>query len=223
MSDGISVQLNEYDTPACETLVGIVKKSLRTSDAIGIDRCMQCGACTASCPAARFTDYNPREIVKRVMENDRSVIEDEIIWNCFYCYTCHLRCPRNNSPSQVVQVLRQLSINNGSGLDKIEMLFEYGNVFAELGISKLPPLFHEQMEADFDEHWLEFKENLNEVRSELGLGPIKIRDNGRGEIRAILEGTGFFERVDKLKQMAGEGTGEGASSDAKQSAGGDGR
>ncbi|MBN2488671.1 MAG: 4Fe-4S dicluster domain-containing protein [Methanosarcinaceae archaeon] len=202
MSEKATGTLSGYDTPECETLAEIVKRSLRTSDSIGIDRCIQCGACTASCPAARFTDYNPREIVKRVMENDCSVIGDETIWNCFYCYTCHLRCPRNNSPSQVVQVLRQLSINEGTGLDKIDMLFEYGIIFAEIGVSKLPPLFFEQMETDFDEHWLEFKENLDEVRSELGLGPIGIRDNGRGEIRAILEGTGFFERVGRLEQTA---------------------
>ncbi|MCG7853870.1 MAG: hypothetical protein MIO92_15220, partial [Methanosarcinaceae archaeon] len=63
MSKETTGTLSEYDTPECETLVEIVKRSLRTSDGIGIDRCMQCGACTASCPAARFTDYNPREIV----------------------------------------------------------------------------------------------------------------------------------------------------------------
>jgi heterodisulfide reductase subunit C len=207
MSGEVTGRLSGYDTPECETLVKIVKKSLRTSDAIGIDRCMQCGACTASCPAARFTDYNPRQIVKRVMENDCSVIGDEIIWNCFYCYTCHLRCPRNNSPSQVVQVLRQLSINKGVGLDKIQMLFDYGNVFAETGVSILPPLYLQQMENDFDKPWLEFKENLDAVRRELGLGPIKIRDNGRGEIRAILEGTGFFDRVERLRQMANSSEG----------------
>lgn len=207
MSEEATGTPSRYDTPECETLVEIVKRSLRTSDAIGIERCMQCGACTASCPAARFTDYNPREVVKRVMENDCSVIGDETIWNCFYCYTCHLRCPRNNSPSQIVQVLRQLSINEGTGLDKIDMLFEYGNVFAEAGVSILPPLFLEQMKADFDELWIKFKENLDEVRSELGLGPIRIRDNGRGEIRAILEGTGFFDRVERLRLMANSSEG----------------
>jgi heterodisulfide reductase subunit C len=205
MSEEATGTLSRYDTPECETLVEIVKRSLRTSDAIGIDRCMQCGACTASCPAARFMDYNPRQIVKRVMENDCSVIGDEIIWNCFYCYTCHLRCPRNNSPSQVVQVLRQLSINEGSGLDKIDMLFEYGNVFAETGVSSLPPLYLQQMGNDLGKRWSDFKENLDEVRSELGLGPIKIREKGRHEIRMILEETGFFERVEGLKQMASTG------------------
>ncbi len=197
----ISETLSEYDTPICDTLAETVKKSLRTSDTIGIDRCLQCGACTSSCPAARFTDYNPRTMIKRVMENDMSVIEDETIWNCFYCYTCHLRCPRNNSPTQVVQVLRQMAINKGIGLDRLKVLLEYGDTFAELGVSKIPDLYVGQMEDDFDRRWHEFKNNLDAVRSELGLGPVAVRDSGRGEIRAILEGIGLFERQEKLKQM----------------------
>ncbi len=198
----ISETLSEYDTPICDTLAETVKKSLRTSDTIGIDRCLQCGACTSSCPAARFTDYNPRTMIKRVMENDMSVIEDETIWNCFYCYTCHLRCPRNNSPTQVVQVLRQMAINKGIGLDRLKVLLEYGDTFAELGVSKIPDLYVGQMEDDFDRRWHEFKNNLDAVRSELGLGPVAVRDSGRGEIRAILEGIGLFERQDILKHMA---------------------
>lgn len=197
----ISETLSEYDTPICDTLTETVKKSLRTSDTIGIDRCLQCGACTSSCPAARFTDYNPRTMIKRVMENDMSVIEDETIWNCFYCYTCHLRCPRNNSPTQVVQVLRQMAINKGIGLDRLKVLLEYGDTFAELGVSKIPDLYVGQMEDDLGIRWREFKNNLDSVRSELGLGAVAVKDSGRGEIRAILAGIGFFERQEKLKQM----------------------
>ncbi|MGP8319274.1 MAG: 4Fe-4S dicluster domain-containing protein [Methanosarcinaceae archaeon] len=202
MTRDMTGALSEYDTPVCETLVQTVKKSLRTSDSIGINRCLQCGACTSSCPAARFTDYNPRKIIKRVMENDISVIEDETIWDCFYCYTCHLRCPRNNSPTQVVQVLKQMAINKGIGLDRLEVLFEYGNAFAEFGVSKIPDIYIGQMKDDFDIRWHKFKENIDSVRSELGLGTANVKDRGRGEIRAILEGIGFFERQEKLKQLA---------------------
>lgn len=202
MPDVMTDVISEYDTPVCKTLAGTMKKSLRTSDTIGIDRCLQCGACTASCPAARFTDYNPRKIIKRVMENDMSVIEDESIWNCFYCYTCHLRCPRNNSPTQVMQVLRQMAINKGIGFDRLKVLFGYGDAFAEFGVSKIPDLYVGHMEDDLGIRWREFKENLDSIRSELGLGTVPVRDSGRGEIRAILEGIGFFKRQNKMRQIA---------------------
>ncbi|KXS46464.1 MAG: heterodisulfide reductase subunit C [Methanohalophilus sp. T328-1] len=196
--------MNEnYDTPKCESLVETVKKSLRTSDSIGIERCIQCGACTSSCPAARYSDYNPRNVMKRVKEDDWSVIEDKTIWNCFYCYTCNLRCPRNNSPSQVAQVLRQMAINKGIGIERLSVLFEYPESFAKLGISQIPAPYIGQMEEDLGKHWQHFRDNLEDIREELGLDPLTIEDE-RGEIKTLLKGIGFEDRFARLKEMATE-------------------
>ncbi|WP_255336678.1 ferredoxin:CoB-CoM heterodisulfide reductase subunit HdrC [Methanosarcina sp. KYL-1] len=190
--------VNGYDTPECKTLAETAKKSIRTPTSLGLDRCIQCGACTASCPAARFTDYNPRQLVKKVQENDRSVLESEMIWACFYCYSCNLRCPRNNSPVTIVQVLRQMAINEGIGLERLEYFMEIGEVLAENGASKVPGPGVRNMEKDLGEHWIGFKRNLESIRAELGLGPKDVR-NTNGEVRAILEGTGYFEREKWIK------------------------
>lgn len=193
--------VNEYDTPECETLAETAKRSIRTPDSLGLDRCIQCGACTASCPAARFTDYSPRQIVKRVLENDRSVLEDESIWSCFYCYSCNLRCPRGNSPVTIVQVLRQMAINEGMGFEKLSYFTDIGEYLAENGASRVPGPGIRNMERDLGERWIEFKRNLEPIRVELGLSSKDVRDT-RGEIRSILEGTGFFERGKWLKKGA---------------------
>ncbi|MCO5383789.1 MAG: 4Fe-4S dicluster domain-containing protein [Methanosarcina barkeri] len=190
--------VNEYDTPECKTLAETAKKSIRTPDSLGLDRCIQCGACTASCPAARFTDYSPRHIVKKVLEDDRSVLESEMIWSCFYCYSCNLRCPRNNSPVTIVQVLRQMAINEGIGVEKLAYFLEIGEYLAENGASKIPGPGVKNMERDLGEHWIKFKKNLESIRVELGLSSRDIR-NTHGEVQAILEGTGYFEREKWLK------------------------
>ncbi|MFY1110525.1 MAG: ferredoxin:CoB-CoM heterodisulfide reductase subunit HdrC [Methanosarcinaceae archaeon] len=197
------IHVNEYDTPECETLAETAKRSIRTPDSLGLDRCIQCGACTASCPAARFTDYSPRQLVKRVLENDRSVLEDESIWSCFYCYSCNLRCPRNNSPVTIVQVLRQMAINEGIGLEKLAYFVDAGEYFAENGASRIPGPGVRNMEKDLGGRWISFKRDLDSIRAELGLKPRDIRDTG-SEVRAILEGTGFFER-EKWIRSGGNG------------------
>lgn len=192
------IQIDEYDTPAGKSLAETIKASIRTPDSLGLDRCIQCGACTASCPAARFTDYNPRLLVKRVLENDRSVLEDETLWNCFYCYTCQLRCPRGNSPAKIVQVLRQMALNEGIGLENMEYFLEIGDFFAVHGISQVPEHYQQRMKKDLGSRWTEFKKDLLPIRAELGLGPLDINDE-RGEIRAILEGIGHFGRAESLR------------------------
>jgi heterodisulfide reductase subunit C1 len=190
--------INKYDTPECETLTETAKKSIRTPASLGLDRCIQCGACTASCPAARFTDYSPRLIVKKVLENDHSVLESDMIWSCFYCYSCSLRCPRNNSPVSIVQVLRQMAINQGIGVEKLGYFVEIGEYLAENGASKVPKAGIKNMERDLGKRWIEFKKNIESIRSELGLSSRDIR-NTHGEVQAILEGTGYFEREKWIK------------------------
>lgn len=190
--------VNEYDTPECKTLAETAKQSIRTPASLGLDRCIQCGACTASCPAARFTDYSPRQIVKKVLENDRSVLESEMIWSCFYCYSCNVRCPRNNSPVTIVQVLRQMAINEGIGVEKLAYFLEIGEYLAENGASKVPGPGVKKMERDLGERWIRFKKNLESTRIELGLSSRDIR-NTHGEVHSILEATGYFEREKWLK------------------------
>lgn len=190
--------VNEYDTPECKTLAETAKKSIRTPESLGLHRCIQCGACTASCPAARFTDYSPRQIVKKVLENDHSVLESEMIWSCFYCYSCNVRCPRNNSPVTIVQVLRQMAINEGIGVEKLAYFLEIGEYLAENGASKVPGAGISNMERDLGERWIGIKRNLEPIRSELGLSMRDVR-NTHGEVQAILESTGYFEREKWIK------------------------
>ncbi|WP_410507311.1 ferredoxin:CoB-CoM heterodisulfide reductase subunit HdrC [Methanosarcina hadiensis] len=190
--------VNEYDTPDCKTLAETAKESILTPESLGLDRCIQCGACTASCPAARFTDYSPRQIVKKVMENDRSVLESDMIWSCFYCYSCNVRCPRNNSPVTIVQVLRQMAINEGIGVERLSYFLEIGEYLAENGASKVPEAGIRNMERDLGERWVKIKRNLESIRSEMGLDSRDVRDT-HGEVQAILESTGYFDREKWIK------------------------
>ena len=36
----------------------------------GFQSCIQCGVCTSGCPAARFTEYSPRETARRALDGD---------------------------------------------------------------------------------------------------------------------------------------------------------
>ena len=66
-----------------------------------LNGCLNCGICTATCPAAHYYDFSPREIVQLLWTENLEGIYDamqEKIWACAQCYTCAARCPFGNSP-----------------------------------------------------------------------------------------------------------------------------
>ena len=55
----------------------------------GLNSCMNCGVCTAVCPAAEFYNYDPRVIVDTVQCGDEAELEELLksntIWYCGEC------------------------------------------------------------------------------------------------------------------------------------------
>ncbi len=78
-------------------------------------KCLQCGRCTAGCPAARvFDGYNPRELMRRVQDGEEHTLDnDPVIWLCGQCYTCNSRCPRNNNPASIILQARERAYQQG--------------------------------------------------------------------------------------------------------------
>ena len=178
-----------------------VLQDLRASPSLELFKCIQCGMCVSLCPAARNSDYNPRKMVKKVLDGDEDIITDDTIWNCFYCYTCHSVCPANNSACEVNQILRQKSINEKNGLDKISSFLTYGESFVDIGIGSIPSAFFDQLVKDFGEDWLNLKINLEEVRKELGLNPVHLPEESVDEINLILKNTGLITRLEKIRRL----------------------
>ena len=185
-------------------LAEIIINDLKASENIGILKCIQCGMCASVCPAARHTDYDPRELVKRVLDKDESLILDPIIWDCFYCYTCHSICPVNNSPCEINQILRQKAIASGEGRPKIAQFSAYGDSFLEFGLGAIPNDFFNDLLKDYGKEWLELKVNLDDIREELGLGPILLPEKDVDDINKILDKTGFTKRLDKIRRCKDE-------------------
>lgn len=83
----------------------------------GLNACFNCGVCTAICPAAQVSDYDPRIIVSTVQQKDEAELEKllkgDAIWRCGECLSCKTRCPRGNVPGYVIQALRSLSVETG--------------------------------------------------------------------------------------------------------------
>lgn len=76
-----------------------------------INRCIQCGTCSSSCPLVTYMDYPPRKIIAMV----RQGFKDEVLrsftpWLCSSCYTCQVRCPSNIKITDIMYTLKRKAI-----------------------------------------------------------------------------------------------------------------
>lgn len=76
--------------------------------------CIQCGTCTASCPAAELMDYAPRQLwqLLRLGLKDQ-LLNSRTFWLCTQCFACQVRCPRGILTGEAMRHLREWAVNSG--------------------------------------------------------------------------------------------------------------
>lgn len=63
--------------------------------------CIGCGACTATCSARSFTDFNIRKLQMLMQRGETDTLEKEIT-KCMLCGKCQLVCPRGVNTRQMI-------------------------------------------------------------------------------------------------------------------------
>jgi len=170
----------------------------------GFFSCIQCGICTSGCPAARFTEYSPREIARRALEGDPTLLTDDTLWYCFSCYTCQARCPRGNSVACINQILRSVQVEQGYGIKHVEMFSAWGEQFYDKGMGGTPGVFFADIAEAFGPKWAEFIANRAEIRDELGLGGRYPSEQAVSEMQMIMDETGFRDRLVSIGAWGGK-------------------
>ena len=175
-------------------------RDVKNSKEEGVLKCVQCGMCTSTCPAARHSDYNPRDIMEKVLEGDESILEDDVIWNCFYCYTCHSVCPVGNSVCEVNQILKQIAVENEVGYEKLYEYLGFADSYFTAAIGAIPEIFFTDIDRDVP-GWWDFRQHLDEIRNELELDPpLMPPEDVIDEVSTILTITGFKDKIEKIRQ-----------------------
>jgi len=79
-----------------------------------IDRCIQCGTCSASCPTSGAMDYGPRQIIAALRAGMiDQVLGSNTVWLCASCYSCAVRCPAKIPFTDVMYELKRLGTEHG--------------------------------------------------------------------------------------------------------------
>ncbi len=73
--------------------------------------CINCGACTATCSAQQFTDFNIRKVKTLLMQGQYDGLSQKLR-NCMLCGKCTLVCPREVNLRNSVIIMRKVLTKN---------------------------------------------------------------------------------------------------------------
>lgn len=150
-------------------------------------KCLQCGSCTGSCPAARFSRCNPRllayHLVRRKFDD---VKNDDLVWLCLICYSCNVRCPNDVDIPQLILRLREDAFLSGLKRDVLDLYLSIVDTLMEWGM--LTPVLSEEIEK---------------FKKQAGIKHGKISEQTKNELKTIFKLTSFRE---KLKIFRKEGS-----------------
>ena len=96
-----------------------VEKMLRqmSMDYYVLDRCLQCGICSSSCPNTLLKTENtftPRTFIEKTRLGLLDLNSDEL-WSCTNCGNCQIVCPFDIPLLEVMSQLRHLVVEKGAG------------------------------------------------------------------------------------------------------------
>jgi len=76
--------------------------------------CYYCQKCSAGCPTAYMMDYKPAQLLRMIQLGQKErVLSSKTIWMCIGCEACGTRCPNDIRLAPVMDVLRQMALDEG--------------------------------------------------------------------------------------------------------------
>lgn len=112
-----------------------------------VEKCIQCGTCSASCPLSQYMDYTPRQIVALVRQGlIQEALKTKTIWLCSTCYLCAVRCPAKINIGEFTTVLKRLALKNGYSNNLLypklmKIYVEYVNKYGRISEPRLMMAF----------------------------------------------------------------------------------
>jgi len=170
--------------------------------------CINCGVCTAVCPAADYYPYDPRVIVNLVLEQDEKALEEllsgDTIWYCGQCMSCKPRCPRGNTPGVLIQILRSVSQRNGlfirsvMGRQQLAIKRSVGQNILDTGYCVHPSRIDPDLHPEQGPVWEWMARNAGKV---YGRFNDHFDQEGPGPLRRISEKS--LEELDRIFEVTG--------------------
>ncbi len=161
-----------------------LQNAISSDSGVGIEKCYQCGKCTAGCPLAGDMDFAPSYVIRMLQSHDKG-LEDQVlrsrsIWLCLTCDMCVSRCPMEIDIPRLMDYLRGRSLKEKKASAAASRSIAVHKSFLDT-IIRNGRLYEVELEARYKLRTLTLMQDLLLVpgmlsRGKLNLMPERIRN-----------------------------------------------
>jgi heterodisulfide reductase subunit C len=108
---------------------------IRMDTGVIVNKCYQCGKCSAGCPVATEMDYPPSQVMRMLQTEDpaqmEKVLKSMSIWLCVSCEMCLTRCPMEIDIPTLMDYMRQKSLKAKKTNPKAKKIISFHKSFLD--------------------------------------------------------------------------------------------
>lgn len=108
---------------------------IRMDTGVIINKCYQCGKCSAGCPLGNEMDYPPSLLMRMLQTEDpaqyEKLLKSMSIWLCVSCEMCLERCPMEIDIPSLMDNLRQRSVKAGKANPHAKRIIAFHKSFLD--------------------------------------------------------------------------------------------
>ncbi|MCX6223267.1 MAG: 4Fe-4S dicluster domain-containing protein [Bacteroidia bacterium] len=170
---------------------------IRKETGVIINKCYQCGKCSAGCPVAGEMDYSPSLVMRMLQTGDPAQLDKLLksmsIWLCVSCEMCLTRCPMEIDIPTLMDYLRQVSVKAKKNHRKAKKIIAFHKSFLD-SINYTGRLYEVGLIVDYKMRTGAMAQDVATAPKMLvkgKLNPIPEVIRGRKKVAAIFKKTGI--------------------------------
>lgn len=108
---------------------------IKSHTGVNVDRCYQCGKCSAGCALNTDMDFPPSLLMHALQtgskENYDKILHSQSIWLCVSCQNCLTRCPMEIDIPSLMDYLRQQALEKKTVSRKARNILSFHRAFLD--------------------------------------------------------------------------------------------
>jgi heterodisulfide reductase subunit C len=108
---------------------------VKSEAGVNVNRCYQCGKCSAGCALNESMDYPPSVVMRMLQTNSaesyNKILRSQAIWLCVSCQSCLTRCPMQIDIPQLMDYLRVQALEKKTVNKKSKKIVAFHRAFLD--------------------------------------------------------------------------------------------